>query len=1116
MIFAEALAAVMAGVSIAIILVLWAVLSGPVSLNVLKPNFEKALAKATLDGYRVQLGDLVLRWDEADTSIALVAKNASLFDANGDLAAAAPEIRLWFSGAALARGMIAPAAVELDEAEAVLVRGADGVVRLGFGGVPREPENQGAPETFGQFLNPLHDQTPAGYLRRIELAEGRFTFIDDANEVSWSAPNAVMRMERDENGVAAYVKTQFGMTSGENADLTFTLRYSDESKTSAGEAVFNGILPRDFSGVHPSLNVMEALETPMSGRIGFNLSDEGQILAANVDVAAGAGRVLLGGRSGRAVPVEQGRLAAAYDPETEALEIERLYYEAGENSADIKGPVKFLHTLDLDPSDLDAFDFDLEIETLNISAPNFLPLPQMVPFGRSRIAGRADLENGVLDLSEVDVSIYEGRVAGAASIALADGASPAIKADLEMTGVVTPQQVLTLWPTDRLLGARDWIEGNLAAGDIYKAEFAMDLKPGAFEVAGHVPDDQLRLDFDYRNGVATYVPGLPPLTQLRGAATLTGNGFYLTAASGRVGDIAVKDAVVNMKTLVPVGEPAVFSGTASGLTADILALLDMEPFGFARQFGVDPATLGGTSAVDFEITRALRRHVPIENVGYKAKAKINNFSMPDVVSGIGLDQGELVFELDKTGIVTTGTAALNGAPVTLTWTERFFTEGLSTSFDVKGEIDSTTRDAFGFLTRSFLNGPIQFSVQAKGEGTNIRIADIEADFTETEIELDSIGWSKREDSPASARLSLRTGADDVMSAEAFDMFGEGLDVKGSAAMGADGRLLSADLSTFKIKDVVDISLSAGRDEASGALAVDMNGAFFNAGPILENFLSPGEGEMDWGRGLSVSGQVDELRLRKGVALGDARLSFLHTGDRVANAAFSGEFKTGARAKMRLQDSDRPGVDSELVIESENAGAVIQGLFGIESVYGGTMLLAADMTDAGIDGLLAVEKFRVIDAPFLANLLSAASLTGLVNVLNGDGIAFTNLDSEFVYADGVLTVADTRASGASMGLTADGSIDFANERIRANGAVAPAYAINSAFGALPIIGDALVSRKGEGLFALSYNLSGDMGEPTIFVNPLSALTPGALRRIFEPVPESKTDNSDLRLDIAPAE
>ena len=57
------------------------------------------------------------------------------------------------------------------------------------------------------------------------------------------------------------------------------------------------------------------------------------------------------------------------------------------------------------------------------------------------------------------------------------------------------------------------------------------------------------------------------------------------------------------------------------------------------------------------------------------------------------------------------------------------------------------------------------------------------------------------------------------------------------------------------------------------------------------------------------------------------------------------------------------------------------------------------------------------------------------------------------------------------------------------------------GNVPVIGDLLVSRRGEGVFGMTYSINGPAAQPRVGVNPVSALTPGILRRIFEPVREN---------------
>jgi hypothetical protein len=79
-----------------------------------------------------------------------------------------------------------------------------------------------------------------------------------------------------------------------------------------------------------------------------------------------------------------------------------------------------------------------------------------------------------------------------------------------------------------------------------------------------------------------------------------------------------------------------------------------------------------------------------------------------------------------------------------------------------------------------------------------------------------------------------------------------------------------------------------------------------------------------------------------------------------------------------------------------------------------------------------------------------------------------------------------------------------------GTLAPAYALNSAVAGVPVLGQLLTSRKGEGFVGLGYSAKGSIEKPQVMVNPLSLVTPGILRRMFEvPAP------SDPNVSPAPA-
>jgi uncharacterized protein YhdP len=139
--------------------------------------------------------------------------------------------------------------------------------------------------------------------------------------------------------------------------------------------------------------------------------------------------------------------------------------------------------------------------------------------------------------------------------------------------------------------------------------------------------------------------------------------------------------------------------------------------------------------------------------------------------------------------------------------------------------------------------------------------------------------------------------------------------------------------------------------------------------------------------------------------------------------------------------------------------------------------------------------RVKDAPVLARIFSAASLTGFIQSLSGEGMLFDRVTIPFSMTDGLAEIKSGSARSADLGFTFEGKLDFDADAIDMKGLVIPAYTLNSIIANIPIIGHVFAGGPGGGVFAATFNLRGSLGEPQVGVNPLAVFTPGVLRYVF---------------------
>jgi hypothetical protein len=253
--------------------------------------------------------------------------------------------------------------------------------------------------------------------------------------------------------------------------------------------------------------------------------------------------------------------------------------------------------------------------------------------------------------------------------------------------------------------------------------------------------------------------------------------------------------------------------------------------------------------------------------------------------------------------------------------------------------------------------------------------------------------------------------------------------------------------------------------------------------------------------LQIDAQVTRLSLGPGPhrETRDVTASLLREGGTWQAIHITGSYDGGGGLALSLADAD--GV-RRLRFDSDNLGASLS-LFGIaDNVVGGKVAIDGTVTEQAGHRMLRAHldgsNYDLVRAPALARLLSLASLEGVYSMMSGSGIPFMTLRGDFTYSQGRITLDPVIGYGGALGITAKGWLSPGEDKIDIDGTLAPAYVLNSIVGNLPVIGSLITGGEGQGLFAASFRLTGSNDDPTVTVNPLSALTPGLLRRLFDPI------------------
>ena len=723
------------------------------------------------------------------------------------------------------------------------------------------------------------------------------------------------------------------------------------------------------------------------------------------------------------------------------------------------------------------------------------PLPVPATLTRASASGSIDVANGRLDLVALTAALADGLALEARGEVTLAEAGVGAGLVVHMKGLTT-ESLATYWPEGMAEGARQWVTENLSGGEVTTAELTVQAAPGELEQSPPRADI-VKLDFAFQGIEARYWQPLPNLTEGRGRANLTLDTFDLHLERGRVGKLTVADGKVHIGHLSTAeNHTAEIEFVAQGSATEALALLDRKPLGFASQLDLDPAAVGGGANVWAAFTVPLRNDVALDDIGYQASAVLDRFSVPALFGQYPLSNGELSLSVDKTGISAEGAATIAALPVSLSWRRDFGvvskdgTPVFPDRYGIAGTANVADYKSIGLDLTMLGAGPVSTLLNLWISDSGRMVATGEADLGQTDLTSLLLRWRKPPETPANVKFRLDTTDQGLLQLHDL-VFTSGDDVAlVNADFGPGARLHKLYLPTLRLGGQ-DLAATLTWPEDGGPIEVDVGGSVLDARPFLEDTGDDEPADEALGARLRLSVARLQVADETHITSVDGRISI--DDGALSHVAMTGRLNGTAPVQLTVGT----GVDHrDVVLTSVDAGAVLGALDVFEDAEGGSLKVRARVPrgDGPTTGEFSAVGVQVRKAPLLAQILSLGSISGIQDVLDGDGLVLREVDLPFVLTEAELTVTDGRAIGPDIGLTVTGRFDRQANMMDFGGVLVPTYTLNRLLGEIPVIGDILIGRKGEGMFAANYQITGPSEDPSVSVNPLSALAPGIFRRL----------------------
>lgn len=1002
-----------------------------------------------------------------------------LIGGNGRSLLALPEAAVALDPVALLTGRVRPAQVRLSGARIAVRRDATGGIDL----ILDDRAPGAGPKSLSEVLTAAEDLFAAPMLASLTVIEAEgltLSLTDDRAGRSWQVGDGRLVIE---NGASA-VSAELGLTLLDGADpaqAVLTLVSDKAAKTARLTARVDNIAATDLATMVPPLAFLAVVDAPISGSLEARLADDGSFagLSAALGFAQGS---IDPGQGARPVAFDRASLSLRYDPATARIALSGFSVESPSlrlsalGHGDLLGPGGAALLPGALPESVEA---QFAFEEVMVDPEGLFEAP--VRFGQGVLDLRMRLKPFRLDIGQLALVEGDERLLLSGSVAAeADGWGGAL--DVSLNQIAT-DRLLKVWPVSVVPKTRLWFADNVGQGQLSDVQAALRLKPGT--------PPQFNLSYEFSDTAVRFVRTLPPILDGRGHATLENKTYTVALDEGHViapegGRIEADGTVFQIPDITQRPATAkVDLVTSASLTAT-LSLLDQEPFSFFSKAG-QPYNLGdGQARLVASILMPMKPKIPFEEVSFTVSGTISDFTSPALVPGRILTAPEVAVSVDTDGLELSGKGKLDRMPIDLTYRQGFGPEQKGRA-RVNGTVqlsDAVLRDFGVDLPEGSVSGegPAAIDVAlVKDQPPQLTLT---SNLTGLALRLDALGWSKAAKTRAGLDLEARLSQQPVV--ERLHLTAPGLEARGRITTRENGGLDEAVFDSVVAGDWLDAAVTlTGRGKGK---AVDIA---LTSG-TLDMRRMP-EGSAGGGDGGPIEVQLDSLRITEGIRLAGFHGAF-DTG-----AGLSGNFDASVNGLAEIAGAVAPLGDGTAVrITSQNAGAVMAAAGIFDKGRGGNldMTLIPRGPEGEYSGKATFTRMRVQGAPALAELLSAVSVVGLLEQMNGAGLAFNNGEVTFVLTPKAVEITQGSAVGASLGISFAGLYLTGSGRIDLQGVISPIYLVNG-------VGQ-ILTRRGEGLFGFNYRLTGTSTDPDVAVNPLSVLTPGMFREIFRQRPPNLQD------------
>ncbi|MFV0627147.1 MAG: AsmA-like C-terminal domain-containing protein [Alphaproteobacteria bacterium] len=1038
-----------------LLLFFWQLYRSPIPLPFLKPYIVKALNHDSQE-YGVDVESVNLELVRSIQPIKIIARNVEYKKTNEDLIIKAPKIEISFSVKALIRGIISPSSVVFDAPSVEINTRYEGVSDNQELSI-NEKKIAYYVDVFNKFLERFNSEDmsyPETYIDYIAIKNADFNFKEVDLERNWSVQKANYIFDRDRDAINVGLDGNF-MIGEKPVPFDLDIKYITENEKIDIDLAFSNFVPAEALeafATDEEKKKFYKIEVPLSGKIDILLSFKKILKNKN-------------------------NISKSLD---NAIEMFNFKFE-GED-----GRVIF--------SDNEAYNYDINAFTL-----------------------QGEVDSGLNDIKIKNAKVNLGDKSALVGLHISGFRDLLLKKSLQNLQIKLKTEVEQLsfeelpkyWPRYIAEDAWNWVKYSIYSGMIKDAAFEFDF--GYDKKSKSIAFQNLSGTGNVEKASIDYLEGMPHAQNVYGKVDFYKDKIIVDVEKGEAAGNFVTGGKVVLYDLDKYDNFITIELKAKSKIAETLKFIDNPPLEFAKEMGVEPETIQGNAEVDLKLDFELKKNLTTDEVKVDVKSRLFDVEMTDIFEDKPIKAKKLDLSVNNKHLEIKGAITVDDIAMNLNWNKPFTNTKYMNKYELSFVLDDKMKKKYGLdysiLKKPYIEGNFNVKADIFEYAGDKYLLNVHTDLTQNMIDYSFLGFKKNKGENGRLELSIDVEKNKLKKVKNIRLSKNDFIVESSLDLDKTGAVSTIDISKVKgprtnAKAKIMMSQIKNKD----FIKVNISGISYDITKLFEHdFKSQTGDEIDREAAeenlkklpdMDINIAVDSLWTNDEIPITNfAGITKIRNGIGFLEVKMVGNYAYDKDSNFRFEYLPRPNDEFVININSTDAGKALKVLRLYDYMVGGNLRINARREPSGkIIGYARIRNFNIKNTNVFAKIISMASLSGIMNTISGEGIAFSHFDAGFDFRYGILELHEAKAFGNVLGISANGYFDYDTNAIGITGMLAPAYSINRFLAQIPLVGSLLSGKDGT-VFAANYSVLGTAEDPKVKIDPLSAISPNSIKEMF---------------------